>query len=551
MRGEDGQVVHLLGVTGGSTEGKHADARPRESEPSSRELLAALPAAVYVTDAAGRITYCNQAAIDLWGVEPTLGEDKWSSLSRLYHTDGRPMALADCPTEIALKQGRSVQGQEAILERPDGKRIPIAPYPTPLRDSTAAVVGVINMTIDISGRKKAELALAERDAQLAMAGRAALVGSYSYDVGTDMMEVSEGYVAAHGLAEGTKKTTRSDWRARVHRDDLIRIEQMREEAFRKRRGEYDVEYRILRPEGEVRWIESRSFIAFNADGRPRRVLGVNLDVTERKQTERALADRNKQLELAGKVAGVGTFAINVDAGWENIAQTIQISPGFAAIYGFPDETVKISVGDWRSRVFPADLAQFLTIRHKAFAEQRSESQWEYRIVRPCGNTRWIESRTFIEYDQGGQPKRLVGVNIDVTERRRLEEQRKVLIAELDHRVKNALATVSAVVSRTVEGSRSTADFLEALDGRIRSMAMTHEVLSARRWQGISLATIVRGELAPYATGSNTEIDGCASCIHDHRQILMADGRAPIHVSSKDENSRRPRDHREFYPRTTL
>jgi two-component sensor histidine kinase len=89
----------------------------------------------------------------------------------------------------------------------------------------------------------------------------------------------------------------------------------------------------------------------------------------------------------------------------------------------------------------------------------------------------------------------------------LEEQRKVLVAELDHRVKNALATVSAVVSRTVEGSRSTADFLEALDGRIRSMAMTHEVLSARRWQGISLATIVRGELAPYATGSNTEIDG--------------------------------------------
>ena len=108
MRGEDGQVVHLLGVTCGSTEGKHADARPRESEPSSRELLAALPAAVYVTDAAGRITYCNQAAIDLWGVEPTLGEDKWSSLSRLYHTDGRPMAFADCPTEIALKQGRSV-----------------------------------------------------------------------------------------------------------------------------------------------------------------------------------------------------------------------------------------------------------------------------------------------------------------------------------------------------------------------------------------------------------------------------------------------------------
>jgi PAS domain S-box-containing protein len=507
MRGEDDRPVQLLGVTRGITEHKDAEVSLRESERLSRKLLGALPAAVYATDAAGQITYCNQAAIDLWGAAPKLGEDKWSSFSRYYHTDGRPMALADCPTEIALEQGCSVQGQEAIVGRADGERIPIATYTTPLRDSAGAIVGVINMVVDISERRRVELTLAERDAQLAMAGRAALVGSYSYDVGTDMMEVSEGYVAAHGLAEGTKKTTRSDWRARVHREDLIWIEKKREEAFRGRSGEYDVEYRILRPDNEVRWIESRSFIAFDSGGHPQRVIGVNIDVTERRQTKQALADRDKQLELAGKVAGVGTFAINVKAAWEHTAQTMQISPGFAAIYGFSEETVEISVGDWRSRVYPADLPQFLANRHKAFAEQRSENHLEYRVVRPCGEIRWVESRTFIEYDQTGRAKRLVGVNIDATERRKLEEQRKVLIAELDHRVKNALATVSAVVSRTVEGSRCTADFLEALDGRIRSMATTHELLSARRWQGISLRQLVQGELAPYATSSNTEIKG--------------------------------------------
>ena len=82
-----------------------------------------------------------------------------------------PMALADCPTEVALKQGRIAQGQEAIIERKDGTRIPIIPYPTPLRDETGAIVGVVNMTVDISERKKAELALAERNIQLALAGR--------------------------------------------------------------------------------------------------------------------------------------------------------------------------------------------------------------------------------------------------------------------------------------------------------------------------------------------------------------------------------------------
>src|SRR5262249_57146145 len=122
---------------------------------------------------------------------------------------------------------------------------------------------------------------------------------------------------------------------------------------------------------------------------------------------------------------------------------------------------------------------------------------EFRIVRPCGTIRWIETRSFIEYDQASLAKRLVGVSIDITERKRAEEARKILNAELDHRVKNALSTVSAVISHTQQGSRSVADFAAALEGRIRSMAATHEVLSSRRWQGLSLTELIRRELAPY------------------------------------------------------
>ena len=80
-------------------------------------------------------------------------------------------------------------------------------------------------------------------------------------------------------------------------------------------------------------------------------------------------------------------------------------------------------------------------------------------------------------------------------------------AELDHRVKNALATVSAVVSHTREGKRSVDDFITAIEGRLRSMATTHELLSSRRWQGLPLTELVRRELAPYVTHNNTEING--------------------------------------------
>jgi len=99
------------------------------------------------------------------------------------------------------------------------------------------------------------------------------------------------------------------------------------------------------------------------------------------------------------------------------------------------------------------------------------------------------------------------LSADVAVRRQSEAHKNLLIAELDHRVKNALATVIAVVSQTRQESRSVATFAEALEARIRSMAATQELLSSSRWQGISLAEIVRRELAPYTTRSNIEING--------------------------------------------
>ena len=102
------------------------------------------------------------------------------------------------------------------------------------------------MTVDISERKKAELALAERNLQLALAGKAGLVGSFAYDADTERMQISEGYAAIHGLPEGTTEIPRSRWQARVHPDDRVRLEELRSQAFRERRGEYGAEYRIVR-----------------------------------------------------------------------------------------------------------------------------------------------------------------------------------------------------------------------------------------------------------------------------------------------------------------
>jgi PAS domain S-box-containing protein len=130
--------------------------RLADSERHLRELLEALPAAIYTTDAEGRITFFNQAAVDLSGRTPELGSDSWCVTWRLFQTDGTPLPHDECPMAQALKQGRPIRGVEAVAERPDGTRVPFQPYPTPLRDGAGNIVGGVNMLIDISERKQAE-----------------------------------------------------------------------------------------------------------------------------------------------------------------------------------------------------------------------------------------------------------------------------------------------------------------------------------------------------------------------------------------------------------
>jgi PAS domain S-box-containing protein len=148
-------VVAQLAITRDVTQRRQDYLHIKESEDRFRQLLQALPAAVYTTDPEGRITFYNEAAVAFAGRRPELGE-LWCVTWRLYNADGSRLPHDECPMAIALKENRPVLGAEAIAERPDGTRRWFAPYPTPLRDSEGRLTGAINMLVDITERKEAE-----------------------------------------------------------------------------------------------------------------------------------------------------------------------------------------------------------------------------------------------------------------------------------------------------------------------------------------------------------------------------------------------------------
>jgi PAS domain S-box-containing protein len=220
---------------------------------------------------------------------------------------------------------------------------------------------------------------------------------------------------------------------------------------------------------------------------------------ERRQHEAALMEGEARLQEALTAGAVTAFE------WDFQTGASQRSENAAQILGF-DPQQPLSGAQFLARVHPEDRARFEALVYNVRPERPSYTVI-FRFIRPDGREVWLEETSRAEFDAVGRYVRLKGLTLDITERKRAEEHQGLLIAELDHRVKNVLARVAVVAMYTRQSSSSMDEFVRALDGRIQSMAAAHALLSQNRWHGVGLTALVHGQLAPYTTNANTTIGG--------------------------------------------
>ena len=172
LRARDGSIKHVeITSSGQFLEGNFVNTRcftvdvtdlvqareeARRKDDHLRQVLDALPAAIFMIDASGKLTYVNHAARDLAEHEPRIGEDQWHTTFRLFNTDGEEIPIEQRPMTLALSENRPVWGLEALAKRQDGSFVPVIPFPTPIRDENGALTGAVNMFVDMSDRKHAE-----------------------------------------------------------------------------------------------------------------------------------------------------------------------------------------------------------------------------------------------------------------------------------------------------------------------------------------------------------------------------------------------------------
>jgi PAS domain S-box-containing protein len=285
IRDAGGAVQSVVAVSLEVTERKRAEQALRDSEHRYRNLVEGLQSAVYLCDAEGRITLYNAAAAALWGRKPEIGKDLWCGSWRLYHADGSPLAHEDCPMSIAIREGRSVRLPEIVVERPDGIRSYVLAHPDPIRDASGALVGAVNMLIDLTERKLAEESLRESEERFRQVAENIGKVFWLTDPGGNRMHyVSPAYEKIWGHSCDSLYAEPKSWMDAIHPGDRERIAKVALTA----QGPYDHSYRIIRPDGSIRWIRDHGFPVHDKWGKFIRVAGFAEDITERKVAEREI-----------------------------------------------------------------------------------------------------------------------------------------------------------------------------------------------------------------------------------------------------------------------
>jgi PAS domain S-box-containing protein len=230
---------------------------------------------------------------------------------------------------------------------------------------------------------------------------------------------------------------------------------------------------------------------------------------ERRVAERtaALEASNAQLVESERRRSLALTAGNMGSwSFDPIGGQFAWDEGQHRLYGVDQNNFNASIENVARLVHPDDRNAVEDAMKQALATG-NHSQMEFRIIRPDGEHRWCLGTVTVTSGAPPSPIRLSGCTVDITERKHAEERQVLLAREVDHRAKNALAVVQSLVRLT--RADNVADFIRAVDGRVRALASVHTLLSESRWEGASLRQLVEEEMAPYRTrqAGQISIDG--------------------------------------------
>ncbi len=212
------------------------------------------------------------------------------------------------------------------------------------------------------------------------------------------------------------------------------------------------------------------------------------DVTERRRQNERLSENEARLRLALRSARAGAWDFDL------VRRELHWSPEMFSLYGLDPGLGKPSRADLIERIAPGHRARAQKEFSRAMLQGGSFTL-EFPIIRPDGSEIWTALAGDVIKDSHGRAIGARGIDQDITERKNWEKRQASLLRELSHRVKNTLAVVQSVARQTLRSSPTPRAFVDAFEGRIRSLAISHSMLTEADWNGAQLAGVIRHQVS--------------------------------------------------------
>ena len=355
-------------------------------------------------------------------------------------------------------------------------------------DAERLPVRGVGTILEITDGKSTAEALAASEERYRLAVTAFHGATYETDLETGYAYRAPRAYEMLGVDPTRGEPTREWWFERIHPEDAPRFHAALDALFAGQTAELDLEFRVRHENGSWVWVWQRGLAVRGADGKLKRTVGAILDITGRKQAEAALresearfrhmADSAPALIWMTDAAGRITFA----------------NMHYDYLFGRPAASM---LGEgWREVVHPDDVERFFSEFREAFLVRRPFRS-EVRVRDKDGQIRWLRCEGVARLDDSGVFLGYTGCNVDITDAKLAQHRQQLLINELNHRVKNTLASVQYIAAQTLGNAPTTQQARAAFEARLMALSRTHDVLTRENWEGAGIKAIVAQTIEPY------------------------------------------------------